>query len=127
MAIPSGPVDVLTIDDSDRFLRAAHELICATPGFRPVAEAASGLEGLEAAERLLPDLVLIDVRMPIMDGIETARRLSAARPDTVILLVSAEEAVDLPVAVRSCGAAALVRKQDLRPALLRRLWADHGG
>ena len=127
MAIPSGPVDVLTIDDSDRFLRAAHELISATPGFRPVGEAASGLEGLEAAERLRPDLVLIDVRMPIMDGIETARRLSAARPDD-----------GDPARVGRGGRRPARRRSQLRgrrtraqagsaPALLRRLWADHGG
>ena len=124
MAVSAPAVGVLTVDDSERFLRAAHDLISATPGFR-VGEAASGAECLAAAQRLDPDLVLLDVRMPVMDGIETARRLSAARSRPVIVLVSAEDAVDLPSAARACGASALVRKQDLRPALLRRLWDAH--
>jgi two-component system invasion response regulator UvrY len=125
MAVSAPAVGVLTVDDSERFLRAAHDLISATPGFRVVGAAASGAECLAAVQRLEPDLVLLDVRMPVMDGIETARRLSAARPRTVIVLVSAEDAVDLPSAARTCGASALVRKQDLRPALLRRLWIVH--
>jgi two-component system, NarL family, invasion response regulator UvrY len=125
MAVSASDVGVLTVDDSERFLRAAHDLISATPGFRVVAEAASGAECLAAVQRLEPDLVLLDVRMPVMDGIETARRLSGARPRAVIVLISAEDAVDLPATAGACGASALVRKQDLRPALLRRLWDAH--
>ena len=55
----------------------------ATPGFVAVGEASSGEEALQLSSELEPDLVLVDVRMPGMDGIETARRLAATRPETV--------------------------------------------
>jgi two-component system invasion response regulator UvrY len=120
---PVVPVDVLTVDDSPGFLDAARELIAATPGFRAVGEASSGKDGLAAAARLHPDLVLLDARMPDMDGIQAARRLCAASPDVVVVLVSVDDLDDLPDAARNCGAAAFVRKDRLNPRTLRRLWA----
>lgn len=95
-----------------------------SPGFELAGEAASGEEGLEVVERLRPDLVLLDVRMPGMDGVETARRLTARRPEVVTVLISAGGAGAAPRA-SGCGAAALVAKRDFRPSLLRRLWAEH--
>jgi DNA-binding NarL/FixJ family response regulator len=118
-------VTVLAVDDQAVFLRAARSLIAATPGFEQVGEAASGPEALELAAQLRPDLVLVDVRMPGMDGIETAARLHSASPEAVVILVSVEEAGNLPRSAASCGAAELVRKQDFGPALLRRLWTTH--
>lgn len=126
MSFSRNPVDVLTVDDSAQFLEAARELVATTDGFRLVGEAVSGEEGVAAARRLSPDLVLLDVRMPEMDGVETARRLTAVDPRMVIFLVSANEQGDAPNGVGSCGAAAFVRKQDLAPSTLHRLWATHG-
>ena len=117
------PVDVLTVDDSPEFLAAARELIAGTAGFRAVGEAASAEEGLAAAGRLDPDLVLLDVRLDGMDGIQAARRLHEASPDIVILLISVEDLTDIPAAARNCGAAAFVRKDRLTPKTLGALWA----
>ena len=117
------PVDVLTVDDSPEFLAAARELIAGTAGFRAVGEAASAEEGLAAAGRLDPDLVLLDVRLDGMDGIQAARRLHEASPDVVILLISVEDLTDIPAAARNCGAAAFVRKDRLTPKTLGALWA----
>jgi two-component system, NarL family, invasion response regulator UvrY len=64
--------------------------------------------------------------MPGMDGIETARRLRAAHPEVVVVLISLEESAELPSSGGDCGAAALVQKQDFGPALLRDLWVAHG-
>jgi DNA-binding NarL/FixJ family response regulator len=117
----------MVVDDQAAFRRAARALIDATPGFEPVAEAACVLEALRCAGELGPELVLMDVFMPGTDGFEAARRLTQAHPECVVVLVSTEDLADLaPVAV-SCGAAAIVRKDTLKPSLLRGLWSAHGG
>lgn len=118
-------VTVLTVDDQAVFRRAARELIAATEGFEQVGEACSGPEALEAACHLRPDIVLLDVRMPGMDGIETAGRLAARVPRALVVLISLEDVADLPSGVAAAGVAAHVRKQDLSPRALRAVWEAH--
>jgi two-component system, NarL family, invasion response regulator UvrY len=118
----SASVTVLVVDDQPVFLRAARELIAATPGFEAVGEAMSGSDALEMASRLRPDLVLLDVRMPGMDGIETARRLAEIAPDAFVVLISLEVAAELEAVVPH-GVDAHVRKQDLSVRTLSDLWA----
>jgi DNA-binding NarL/FixJ family response regulator len=118
-------VGVVVVDDQLVFRQVAREVIELTPGFEMVGDAASGEQGVAVVEKLHPDLVLLDVRMPGMDGIETAARLQAEQPDVVVVLISIDEAPQLPRALASCGAAELVRKQDFGPSLLRRLWRRH--
>lgn len=117
---------MFVVDDRPAFRRVARALIEATSGFTPVGDARSGAEALRRADELRPDLVLMDVYMPEMDGFEAARRLTEAHPECVVVLVSIEEVEDVPALVKSSRAAALVRKQDLNPSLLRRLWTIHG-
>ena len=119
-------VGVLVVDDQAYFRRAALEVVGATPGFEPLGEAASGEEALALAAGLRPDLVLLDVRMPVMDGIETARRLSMEHPGGVIVLISIDDPSELPAEAGACGAKALIRKQDFGSLALRRLWDAHG-
>jgi DNA-binding NarL/FixJ family response regulator len=119
------PVGVLVVDDQVVFRQVAHEVIDATDEFELLGEASSGAHALLAASELDPDLVILDVRMPEMDGIETAERLRAEHPRAVVVLITVEEASQLPGGTSSCGAAELVRKQDFGPALLRRLWEAH--
>jgi two-component system invasion response regulator UvrY len=120
------PVGVLVVDDQVVFRQVAHEVIDATEDFELIGEAASGMHALAAFDALCPDLVLLDVRMPGMDGIETAARLHEQHPESVVVLITVEEAPNLPGGLSSCGAAELVRKQDFGPALLRRVWTAHG-
>ena len=121
------PVRVLTVDDQAMFRRVARDVIDATAGFEAIGEATSGNEALAAVARLAPDVVLMDVRMPGMDGIEVARRLAASHPATRVVLISIEESVDMPSAARLAGAVPLVRKQDFGPRLLRRIWGNATG
>jgi CheY-like chemotaxis protein len=120
-----GSVRVLTVDDQELFRVVARDVIDATPGFEPIGEVADGEQAIEAVERLSPDLVLCDVRMPGIDGIEVAQRLTEKHPDLVVVLISIEEGIDMPSAAR-LETVPLVRKQDFGPRLLRRLWSEHG-
>jgi two-component system, NarL family, invasion response regulator UvrY len=120
-------VGVLGVDDQAVFLDVAREVVTATPGFYWVGGASSGEEALAAVGELEPEFVLLDLRMPGMDGIETARRICHSHPDIVVVLISIEEAPAISEACEASGAVALVRKQDLGPATLRRLWRAHSG
>lgn len=116
---------MLGVDDQVVFLDVAHEVVAATPGFSWVGGASSGEEALAAIDALEPEFVLLDVRMPGMDGIETARRISDSHPDVVVVLISIEESPVISAAIEASGAAALVRKKEFCPAMLRRLWQTH--
>jgi len=118
-------VKVMTVDDHAVFRDVARAVVEATMGFEHVGEATSGEEALALAERLEPDLILIDVRMAGIDGLETARRLELSRPDATTVLISTADVESLPGTFATCGAAAFVRKQDFGPSTLRRLWAEH--
>jgi len=78
-----------------------------------------------AVERLAPELVLLDVRMPGLDGVEVARRLTADHPETLVVLISIEEPIDIPSAATLGQTVPFVRKQDFGPRLLRRVWREH--
>ena len=119
-------VGVLGVDDQVVFLEVARDVVAATPGFSWVGGASSGEEALDAVEELAPEFVLLDVRMPGMDGLETARRIADSHPDVVVVLISVEASPALRAAIEASGAATLVRKQEFGPAMLRRLWQAHG-
>ena len=118
-------VRVVTVDDQAVFRRAAEVVIGASPGFELAGEASSGSEALALVEQLRPDLVLLDVRMPGMDGVETARRLTACRPEVVVVLITVQEPGETPGA-SGCGAVTVLAKREFRPSLLRELWSLHG-
>jgi DNA-binding NarL/FixJ family response regulator len=124
-AIATRTVRVLTTDDQSPFRQAARALVDHTRGFEIVAEACDGHEAVEIARRVDPDMIIVDVRMAGMDGIETARRLSAEDGTRVIVLASSASVDDLVPLAEGSGAAALVRKHWLTPHLMRGLWVAH--
>ena len=119
-------VSVVTVDDQAVFRGVARELIEATEGFESVGEAESGEAALAVVDQVRPQFVLVDVRMPRMDGIETSQRIKERHPSTVVVLISIEGASNIPSEAADCGAAVLVRKQDFGPAKLRDIWNKHG-
>lgn len=118
-------VRVLTVDDQPVFLEAARALVGMTPGFEMVGESADGEAAVELAREAHPDMVIIDQRMQGIDGIETARRMSALDPTAVIVLVSSADVQPLAEEAKASGVAAVLRKQKLTPRLLRGLWLKH--
>ncbi|WP_051426424.1 response regulator [Jiangella gansuensis] len=115
---PPAAVGVLVVDDQQPFLSVARFVVGATPGFRVVGEATSGEDALDQAAALRPELVLMDINLPGVSGIEATRRLLAAAPGTVVVLMSTYPAADLPRDARTCGARAYVNKEDLTPDVL---------
>jgi DNA-binding NarL/FixJ family response regulator len=122
----SEAITVITVDDQAVFRRVACDVIAATPGFETIGEAESGEEALRLVAEVAPALVLLDVRMPGMDGVETAHQIAKTRPEAVIVLITIEDPETLPAGVAFCGAVAVARKQDFGPQLLRRLWGAYG-
>jgi two-component system invasion response regulator UvrY len=116
--VADSAVAVLIVDDQAPFRRAAGAVVAVTPGFEVVAEAESGEAAVEAVERLTPDLVLMDINMPGISGIEATRRIAASHPRTIVVLLSTYNADDLPADAASCGAAAYVNKEEFGPDTL---------
>jgi two-component system invasion response regulator UvrY len=119
-------VPVLVVDDQAPFRSAARAVLGMTPGFEIVGEAASGEEGMTLAKELEPALVLMDINMSGINGIEATRRITAEHPETVVVLLSTYSADDLPADARSCGAATYVNKEEFGPDVLREIWSEHG-
>jgi len=118
----AAPVRVLIADDQPAFREVARELIEATAGFEWIGGASSGEEAIEQALHLRPDLLLMDVRMPGIGGIEAARQLASHGLPSIVVLITADEPPSDPVAGT---VAEVVSKQRLNAALLRRLWEGH--
>lgn len=117
---------VLIVDDQAPFRSAARVVVSVSPGFEVAAEAESGEEAVDMAASLSPDLVLMDINLPGINGIEATRQITAARPETLVILLSTYAAGDLPADARTCGAAAYVHKEDFGPVLLKTLWKQGG-
>jgi two-component system invasion response regulator UvrY len=118
-----GAVGVLIVDDQAPFRRAAKMVMAATPGFDVIGEAESGEEAVELFDTLAPGLVLMDINLPGINGIEATRRITEAHPEATVLLLSTYQAADLPSGADNCGAAGYVNKEEFGPAVVLDLWA----
>jgi len=112
------PIAMLLVDDDARFRAAAAELL-GSAGFVIRAEAETGQAALDAARIHRPDVVLLDVQLPDMDGFEVARRLWAAKGPPAIVLVSTREAVDYGRRVTEPGITGFINKARLSGEALR--------
>lgn len=114
-------VRVFVVDDSPLFRSAARELIDDTAGFVWIGEASNGEDGVEETLRLQPDLVLMDVRMPGIGGIEAASRIASHPSPPIVLLITG---ADLPDRVPDGTAGEILAKDHLNHASLRQAWAN---
>ncbi len=119
-------VTVMIVDDQPPFRAAARAVVDRVAGFELVAEVASGEEAVETCARIAPQLVLMDINMGDLDGIEATRIIAESDPSVKVILVSTYDLDDLPPAARTSGAIAYVNKDELSPRIIRRLWEAGG-
>jgi DNA-binding NarL/FixJ family response regulator len=112
-------VSVLIVDDQPPFRAAARSLVSVLRGWQVVGEVDTGEQAVSTARVEHPDVVLMDINLPGINGIEATRRILADAPDTRVVLLSTYRADDLPQDAGTCGAVAYVRKEDLSPRVLR--------
>lgn len=117
------PVQVLICDDQEAFRTAAREVVSATQGFEVVGETETGEESVLATGRLHPDMVLMDVHLPGIDGLEASRRIRAAYPKVAVLLLSTYDREEFAVRIAESGAIAFMPKAAFGPEGLKEMWA----
>jgi DNA-binding NarL/FixJ family response regulator len=114
-------IRVLIADDDVGFLDSLHELIDRQPELHVIGAAANGLEAIELAERLAPDAVVLDLHMPLLDGVSAAARLRRDHPSLCLIALTGDAAPALHRAVREAGADEVLLKDELVGGLLDRL------
>jgi two-component system, NarL family, invasion response regulator UvrY len=117
-------VEVLIVDDQPPFRAVARTLVSLLPGWHVAGEAGTGEDAVAAVARSAPTVVLMDINLPGISGIEATRQIVASYPAVRVVLLSTYQADDLPADALACGAAAYVRKEDLSPKLLRNILRD---
>ncbi|MFQ5968692.1 MAG: response regulator transcription factor [Acidimicrobiia bacterium] len=117
-------VRVLIVDDQPPFRDAARMVVEMTHGFEVIGEAESGEEGVELAATLRPDLVLMDVYLPGIDGLEATRQITSAESPTRVLVMSTHESDEFAKAAMEAGAIAFVSKSQFGIDELASAWAQ---
>jgi DNA-binding NarL/FixJ family response regulator len=115
-------VSVLIVDDQVPFRAVARTVIGMTAGFEVRSEAESGEAAVAQVDANPPDLVLMDINLPGMSGIDATCEILDKHPEVAVILLSTYSESDLPGDARDCGALAYVHKEDFGPALVRQLW-----
>ena len=125
MTPPTGPaaspIRVLVADDDPSFRSSVCDLIERQPGLDVVATAADGLQAIELADDLDPDAVVIDVHMPLLDGVSAAARLRHDHPNLCLIALTGDQEPALHNAVLEAGADEVLLKNELLDALVDRL------
>jgi DNA-binding NarL/FixJ family response regulator len=118
----SARLPVLIVDDQAPFRAAMKAVLERTAEFELVGEATNGSEAVALEQTLSPALILMDINMPGMNGIEATRTIVSRHPEVVVILCSTYDAGDLPPEVATSGARAYLNKEQLGADALRRLW-----
>jgi len=123
----AAPVRVLIVDDQAPFRSAARLVVDLADGFEVVGEADSAEAALGGLDGWAPDLVLMDVQMPGMDGLAATREVVARMPACRVLVLSTYEAEDYERGAIEAGAIGFVSKSDFTPDVLSDRWTAASG
>ena len=106
-------IGILVVDDNMQMRETLRTILDQQPGFHVIGEAADGISATQLAQTLRPTVVLMDVGMGRMDGIEATRRIRALLPETVVIGMSCHTSRESETAILSVGANAFLRKEDI--------------
>lgn len=121
-------IRVLIVDDQGPFRQAARMVVEATDGFEVVGESETGEDSIEKTRELHPDLVLMDVNLPGISGLDATRKiLEDSENRVVVLLLSTYEEEEYAPRAAECGAAAYIPKAAFEPDRLEAAWAAATG
>jgi DNA-binding NarL/FixJ family response regulator len=118
--VPRAYHTVLIVDDHASF-RSSARLLLESEGFEVVGEAADGETAIEQNMALAPEVILLDVQLPGIDGFEVASRITGTDGAPAVILVSSRDGVDFGPLIPGCGARGFVAKADLSGERLRSL------
>lgn len=124
--VTDGLVRVWVVDDQASFRRATAATLAAMDDFVMAGECETGESAVDLMRDVDADIVLMDIHMPGIGGIEATRQLRAAHPGLIVVLMSTYDVEDLPAAASDCGAVAYMHKEHLSPELLNRIWRAAG-
>jgi DNA-binding NarL/FixJ family response regulator len=122
-SVPPETVRVLIVDDQLPFREASRMVVEMTDGFEVVGEAENGEHAIALVKELKPDLVLMDVQMPGIDGIETTRRITSVPNPPVVIVMSTHESGDYVDVALAAGAVGFVPKSQFGLDTLDEMWA----
>ncbi|MBJ7609860.1 MAG: response regulator transcription factor [Candidatus Dormibacteraeota bacterium] len=120
------PVRVLIVDDQEPFRAVARTVVELTDGFEVIGESETGEDSVSSAEDLRPDLVLMDVNLPGINGLEATRQILAGRINgkpVVVLVLSTYEAAEYGPQAEEAGAAGFIPKSEFSPERLVDAWS----
>lgn len=117
-------VRVLIVDDQAPFRQVARMVVEMTEGFEIVGEAETGEDSVVKARELNPDLIVMDVNLPGIDGTEATKRILGEIKTVVVLLVSTYERSEYEPRAAECGASAYIPKSEFGPDTLESAWAE---
>jgi DNA-binding NarL/FixJ family response regulator len=128
---PAGPIRVVVVDDNAALRLVVQSLLRRHADIQIVGEARNGEEALAQVGQLAPDVVLMDINMPRMNGVETTRRIKASHPGVIVIGLTLNDDVATTSTMHLAGASSVVQKErvldDLHQAILDAVVPTHGG